>query len=451
MPFLILDLPLELIRKIASLVRNRQALSNASKAGSRLLRQVFQEYLFSAILLESSQLSPCKLYGLVYCSDNEIRSRFTGYISSVKVRHEFPHHWAVESATMVIPAEVSTTLAFLPRLTSLNLVFATFKWNQLDLNQLRDILALLRLPTLSQLTDRSLPYKRFPLCLLPFCPNIQQLKMKDYLANTEAYPVEEGYPALSAQAIQLLIPSTPVFLRHLHLSGLALISYFADFSNPQHHTVRCSEVDLHYLDGHTLNTTSSRAPSDILGRFFRNVGNSIKKMRLHVTRFQPDNGTKIPMEDLLHLTQLRSLEITLTIDMVTSKSDVKSFLDDWLLSFLKALARLQALTHLRITYEIHVMRYTTPPDLGTLGEAWGMIDKVLASYSSLREFSCIVIMIQAQRSRKHGGACWEGKKVVQQGTPPIDASAQFPRLCRSNVQFKVEIFDLPFKSAMEYD
>ncbi|KAF5360395.1 hypothetical protein D9756_004586 [Leucocoprinus leucothites] len=441
MPTSIQDLPDELLVEIASHVPDKRDLSNASKAGSYPLKLAFQEQLFSSISFDCPERSFCKLFSLVHSPDPATRERLTGHIKTVNIRNSHNEsliYWNDSSPAQVIPREVAHTLFLLPGLKTLQFTYTTFDWDGLKPRQIRKILVLFSLKTLRNLTDLSLPNKRFPLCILPFCSNIKFLDMRDYLADTTVLPNEENHPHLPGRLNTLPLSSTCISLKSLHLAGLALISYFTTFAS-ENRNICCRAVDLHYLDGLANGTPQGRAPSTIVGRFFQNVGGSIKELRLHITRFQCDNGTRISSEDLLSLVRLKSLELTLTVDMVTSQSNIVACLRDWLLPFLKTLIRLQKIKRLTITYEIHVMRYVTSPDLGLLSGVLVTLDKVIAN-RSLKEFNCYVVVTRADRVREHGTGCWKGG-TLRDGNPTEPLSKYFYKSTQAGVKVNVAIFN----------
>ncbi|KAF5360997.1 hypothetical protein D9756_004600 [Leucocoprinus leucothites] len=442
MPTTIQDLPEELLVEIASHVPDKRDLSSVSKAGSDPLKRVFQEQLFSSIFLDCPERSFCKLFSLVHSPDPATRERLASRIKTVDIRntHSEPLvYWNDSSSAQVIPREVAHTLFRLPRLRTLRFAYTAFDWDRLKPRQIRKLLALFCRPTLSNLTDHSLPNKRFPLCVLPFCSNIQFLDMQDYLADTTVMLNEENHPHLPERLNALPLSSTPVSLERLHLAGLALISYFTRFAS-QYRNIGCRAVDLHYLDGLANGTPHGRAPSTIVGRFFKTVGGSIEEMRLHVTRFQCDNGTKISNDDLLSLVRLRSLELTLTADMVTSESNIVAYLTDWLFPLLQTVVQLPNIKSLTVTYDIHVMQYAAPLNLSALSKVLAILDNMLDT-CFLQDFSCYVVVAQADRVHEHGTGCWKGKILRSDGASADRLSKSFVNLIECGIEVEVVIFD----------
>ncbi|KAF5360995.1 hypothetical protein D9756_004608 [Leucocoprinus leucothites] len=441
MPTTIQDLPEELLVEIASHVPDKHDLSSVSKAGSDPLKRVFQEQLFSNISLDCPQRPFCKLFSLVHSPKPATREGLASRIKTVDIRNthsESLASWNDSSFTQITPREVAHTLFRLPRLKTLQFTYTTFDWDGLKPRQIRKILALFCRPTLNNLTDLSLPNKRFPLCVLPFCRNIQFLDMQDYLADTTVMLNEKNHPCLPERLNTLPLSSTPVSLERLHLAGLALISYFTRFAS-QDRNISCRAVDLHYLDGLVNGTAQGGAPSDIVGRFFQNIGGSIEVMRLHVTRFKYDNGTKISSDDLLSLVQLTSLELTLTVDMVTSESNIVACLTDWLFPLLRTFIQLPNIKCLTVTYDIRVMRYAASPDLGTLPKALIKLDSLLAT-SPLQEFNCYVAVTRANRICEHGMGCWKGR-ALQDVAPTQRLSESFCKSVQVGIKVSVMIFD----------
>ncbi|KAF5360785.1 hypothetical protein D9756_004590 [Leucocoprinus leucothites] len=441
MPISIQDLPDELLVEIASHVPDKRDLSSVSKAGSYPLKRVFQEQLFSNISLNCPQRPFCRLFSLVHSPDPATRERLASRIKTVDIRNtqnESLAHWNDSSSTQVIPREMAHTLFLLPRLTTLQFTYTMFNWDKLKRRQICKILGLFNLKTLRNLANLSLPNKRFPLCILPFCSNIKFLDMRDYLADTTVLLNEENHPYLPGQLDTLPLSPTRVSLERLHLAGLALISYFTRFAS-EYRNVCCRAVDLHYLDGLANGPPHGRAPSTIVGRFFQSVGGSIKELRLHITRFQRGNGTQISNDDLLSLVRLKSLELTLTVDTVTSQSNIAAYLMNWLFPFLQTLVRLQKIKRLTVTYEIRIMQNATSPDLGPMREVLLKLDNLLVN-SSLRKFDCYVVVARPRGVREHGIGCWKGR-ALHDVVPTERLSEIFCKSTQAGIKVNVMTFD----------
>ncbi|KXN91347.1 hypothetical protein AN958_01322 [Leucoagaricus sp. SymC.cos] len=392
------DLPYELLFKILHHLRDDPETSNAASLVKTSWR-IFQSAVFSHYKLPNTptdELSPLQelaTTGTQHDQDHELsplqelattgtqhgQDRLLSFIRSVR----FGSPWSLEAqaskgfklAQNTVHPDHIHILERIQGLTTLEFASSCFKWIDLDDEQLRGLLRVLRQPNLTEVSSSYFPGGYIPLCLFLFSPNLTTLKLEDNSLepvdemSVEAYRYLKGRLLhLYSQFPQAAVPTLSV--QELKLKGLGLINSFLRFAKGLD-AIRIALSVTCMIDQPYFVLLTSPDSREVLGNFLKLVGGSVEEFRVHIEREPVVNGILLNPSlgstltaGLGQLHQLKTFDISLTVYTTTAARDqeperVVAFATSWLMSTFQALPG-DKVTDIRITYRFGLRPVNNP-------------------------------------------------------------------------------------------
>lgn len=272
-------IPLDIIEEFLSHLpaSDKRTLASAAQVSSSWLGPA-QRRLFANIAVR-----PVPDAGLAKMAQSEHSDHLLGLVRGVHFSSpEQLKGKPAEHTAYRIPSSLIRPLARATNLTAIHFS-CTFSWNDLSKKEVEAFAAVLSLPTLREISSHPPLNCPLPFPILLYCPNIQRVGMRcpnmgEYFNEDDIFP---GFLDALAKVGHL----QPPVLHYLNLGDTDLIRAFLRFAAKRKWSFQngLEKLVLDYIDVPSSNVVNV-TPSKIVGSFLREVGSTLKKLRLNVMR-----------------------------------------------------------------------------------------------------------------------------------------------------------------------
>ncbi|KAJ3570999.1 hypothetical protein NP233_g4034 [Leucocoprinus birnbaumii] len=459
------NLPSELLLKIASFVRNSDTQTLlAGAAISPSLRPAFLEYLSKRITLN---LNSDKGLRALYTSDPKehlARERYLKGVRDLTIWNPNSREPGSSPTSTKIDLSPVSMIKCLNNLAVLCLNQPTFNWENLSLDQTREIVSIFSLPTLKTVVVHAIAEREggFPLSLLTLLPSsLHKLYIKyephvywaaqrfpNFDRNIETMRFENARNVEAARSVQgpmlqedenregsegPVRVGQPLSLRFtLRFASLAAILQLMKFLKKADMVDLKGPLELVYIEPWGPTTPKMAIAKMAPSRCLEILGANLTQLRLHVSVYNTAQTTVPLTKDALNnLHNLESLALTMRLLYIDNTDLIPPF-QTWFSTTLSHLGSAGKITLVEICYPLLVRSECVigAPEMAALSFVWHEIDQILGGpktrFTSLRDCN---IRFSMHRDGCNFGDSFRHIKqnMLEQGCPLAPAFAMIRR------------------------